>query len=525
MATLKLKVLPKFPAQVLGGDGITITQSGGTYTITVDTNFLSDTYAVIEGGNAFIDPQTITTNSNVGGLSVLSGAAGNNSNIVVGRTGTDIQLGVAGFADQFFTGTVQADTALRGVSGTFFFGVGSNIGLKIGASGAITLPQHVSGTLITNASGVVTANTETGTGNSVRATSPTLTTPNIGAATATTVNGLTITSSTGTLTLTNVTFTVNNTLTLAGTNGKTLTISKTLTLDGTDGTTMTFPSVSASIPGLAVANTFTAIQVVNLGGSNAAGMTVLSGGAANNSTVVVGRTGTDAQIGVAGASDQFFTGTVQTDVALRSAAGIIHIGVGSNVGIKVAAAGTLTFPQHVSGMLAVNGSGVVSATTNTGSGNNVLATSPTITTPNIVGTTAADSASAGSVGQVIESSIASGSAVSLTTGTAANITSISLTAGDWDVWGNVVTTMNGSTQPTSLIGSISTTSATHATAPNGGGYAALGAIGGVGQNFSVPVGMTRINVSSTTTVYLVMTVAFTVSTCSGYGYIGARRRR
>jgi hypothetical protein len=43
----------------------------------------------------------------------------------------------------------------------------------------------------------------TGTGNVVRATSPTLTTPNIGAAVATSVNGLTITTTTGTLTLVN----------------------------------------------------------------------------------------------------------------------------------------------------------------------------------------------------------------------------------------------------------------------------------------------------------------------------------
>lgn len=42
--------------------------------------------------------------------------------------------------------------------------------------------------------------------------------------------------------------------------GKTLTVSNSLTLAGTDSTVMTFPSVSASIPGLAVANTFTATQ-------------------------------------------------------------------------------------------------------------------------------------------------------------------------------------------------------------------------------------------------------------------------
>jgi hypothetical protein len=77
------------------------------------------------------------------------------------------------------------------------------------------------------------------------ATSPTLTTPNIGAATATSVNGLTISSSTGTLTITN---------------GKTLSVSNTLTLAGTDSTTMTFPATSTTVAGLGIAQTFTASQ-------------------------------------------------------------------------------------------------------------------------------------------------------------------------------------------------------------------------------------------------------------------------
>jgi hypothetical protein len=89
-----------------------------------------------------------------------------------------------------------------------------------------------SSAVATDASNNLVSVTNTGSGNNVLATSPTLTTPNIGAATATSVNGLTITSSTGTLTVTN---------------GKTLSASNTLTLAGTDSTTMTFPPVSSSI--------------------------------------------------------------------------------------------------------------------------------------------------------------------------------------------------------------------------------------------------------------------------------------
>lgn len=66
---------------------------------------------------------------------------------------------------------------------------------------------------------------ETGSGALVFATTPTLVTPVLGAATATSINGLAITSSTGTLTVTN---------------GKTASISNTLTLTGTDGVTVPF---------------------------------------------------------------------------------------------------------------------------------------------------------------------------------------------------------------------------------------------------------------------------------------------
>lgn len=63
----------------------------------------------------------------------------------------------------------------------------------------------------------------TGSGNIVRATSPTLVTPTLGVATATSINGLSLTASTGTFTLSN---------------GKTLTVSNTLTFTATDGATL-----------------------------------------------------------------------------------------------------------------------------------------------------------------------------------------------------------------------------------------------------------------------------------------------
>lgn len=63
------------------------------------------------------------------------------------------------------------------------------------------------------------------------ASSVSLTTPNIGAATATSVNGLTISSSTGTLSVTNgKTLSASNSITLAGTDSSTISVSGNVTL-------------------------------------------------------------------------------------------------------------------------------------------------------------------------------------------------------------------------------------------------------------------------------------------------------
>lgn len=96
---------------------------------------------------------------------------------------------------------------------------------------------------------------ETGSGLLVYGTSPTLTTPTIGVATATSVNKVAITAPA-----------TSATITIA--DGKTLTANKSITLTGTDSTTMTFPSTSQSIPGLALQNTFTHGQTITEGTAN-----------------------------------------------------------------------------------------------------------------------------------------------------------------------------------------------------------------------------------------------------------------
>jgi len=105
------------------------------------------------------------------------------------------------------------------------------------------LTSNVTGTLpVTNGGTGVTSST--GTTSVVLSNSPTLVTPTLGVASATSINKVALTApATG------------STLTIA--DGKTLTASNSLTLAGTDSTTMTFPSSSATVAGLAIAQSFT----------------------------------------------------------------------------------------------------------------------------------------------------------------------------------------------------------------------------------------------------------------------------
>lgn len=148
------------------------------------------------------------------------------------------------------------------------------------------------------------------------------------------------------------------------------------------------------------------------------------------------------------------------------------------------------------------------------------------TTKGIVGTTLGDNANAGSVGEFISSTVLQGSSVNLTSNTAANITSISLTAGDWDVSGSVWFNPASTTTSGQQAGWISTTSATLPTAPgNGGEFNNSNTIPTNNGSFGFCVGPTRVNVSTTTTVYLSAQANFSASTMGAFGFIRARRVR
>lgn len=112
------------------------------------------------------------------------------------------------------------------------------VGPASATSGVPALFNGTTGKLIQNS-------TPTGTGNPVMQTSPSLTTPTLGVATATSINKMAITAPA-----------TSSTLAIA--DGKTLTASNTITLAaGADSQTFTFPAATATIAGLGTTQTFT----------------------------------------------------------------------------------------------------------------------------------------------------------------------------------------------------------------------------------------------------------------------------
>lgn len=107
---------------------------------------------------------------------------------------------------------------------------------------------------------------ETGTGSLVFADTPTLVTPVLGVATATSINKVALTAPA-----------TSATLTIA--DGKTLTASNTLTFTGTDGTSFAFPSSSSTVMTLASTDTVTGVKTFG------DGKLVLSGATSGASTL------------------------------------------------------------------------------------------------------------------------------------------------------------------------------------------------------------------------------------------------
>ncbi len=217
-------------------------------------------------------------------------------------TNTPALASGVGTKGDYYVVSVAGTTTLNGISN---WGVGDWVafngsawqrveggadlnGVNLSVSGTSTLSGLTASTaLALDASKNVVSVTNTGTGSNVLATSPTLDTPTLGAATATSINKVAITAPA-----------TAATLTIA--DGKTLTANRSLTLTGTDSTTMTFPSTNATIARTDAAQTFSGTQtipsisstnttgtahVISIGGSNL-GLDVGSFGLSNTCTAL-----------------------------------------------------------------------------------------------------------------------------------------------------------------------------------------------------------------------------------------------
>lgn len=129
---------------------------------------------------------------------------------------------------------------------------------------------------------------------------------------------------------------------------------------------------------------------------------------------------------------------------------------------------------------------------------------------------------AGYTGEVMSVSVGTGTQVALTSGTYTQIATLALTAGDWDVTGSIGISNSGATT-TQVYGAVTTV------APPGN----PGLNGGICVNdyrnwptlTTMPCGTVRVNSASVTNVYLVMMASYTAGSCSGWGYMKARRVR
>ena len=374
---------------VTGGTGITISNSdaGNSSTVSItNTGVTADSY-----GSATAIP-VLTVNAQ-GQITVASTAEVASTLNIAGDTGTD---GIALLSETltFVGGTGITSTV---TANTVTFDIDSTVATLTGTQTLTNKTINLANNTLTATSAQLAAavTDETGSGSLVFATSPTLVTPTLGAATATSINKVTITAPTNGSTLTisdGKTFTVNNTLTLTGTDTSSVAFGAGGTVAYVANKLNVFAATTSAeladvisdetgTGALVFANTPTLVTP-NIGDATAASITGTSGNLAitafaGNNNVNLIPTGTGTVDVASKRITSLADPTQDQDAATKAYVDAVKTGLDVKESVRAATTENITLSgtQTIDGISVIAGERVLVKNQNTGSQNGIYVVS------------------------------------------------------------------------------------------------------------------------------------------------------
>lgn len=237
----------------------------------------------------------------------------------------------------------------------------------------------------------------------------------------------------------------------------------------------------------------------------------------------------DSSLNIADTSGQFITSDVSCGGTFDvSGAFTVKNSAQTNLTGNLIVSGNATFAGTISStsfsITTLNATTVNAVTVSAGT---ISVTNPATLNGGITGVTNGGDAASGIVGERVISDIPIGSAVPLTSSAVLNVAEIPLTAGDWDLFFAAQFTGDLGTTVQNMTASISNTSGTLNTAETA--FAEMPGYNLACFTFattnSILVGPFRKSISVSANVFGVATATFSVSACSVYGALVARRIR